>query len=431
MIIHLDLDCFFVSAERTRMIELANQAVVVCKSGDSRIFSTEDCESEMTEFVGGFNGLIHHKKSFLPYDKNGWKKDFIDENGKIHGIVIAKSYEAKKYGIKTGTQLRDALKMCPKLFIVHSDHLFYQQLSTKLKAFLKTKIPILEQYSIDEFWGDLQGWIKDEDVYDFIKNLQSEVLERFNLPLSIGASTSKWTAKVATDVCKPYGLKIVPKDKIISFVSPMLISDFPGIGKALQKKFKEYGIETLGDVLECEKMVSGWGAVGRDLVNRIKGVDNEPVLPFRERKSIGISRNFQPTLNRDEVNRRIIILCRHLSYTISKLGLSPTTYSFQIRYVDAQKSAHSLTVERIFSESMYKEMALKIFKQIDIYPRVAIMKLGLNVSNFTSQKQNKTFSLFDSQEDQKAKQLNDKLTILRDKYGIDIVRLAKEKSNDS
>ena len=67
-------------------------------------------------------------ESSTPYDKNGWKKDFIDENGKIHGIVIAKSYEAKKYGIKTGTQLRDALKMCPKLFIVHSDHLFYQQL---------------------------------------------------------------------------------------------------------------------------------------------------------------------------------------------------------------------------------------------------------------------------------------------------------------
>ena len=149
MIIHLDLDCFFVSAERTRTPELRDFPVVVCKSGDTKIFSTQDSESMMTESVGGFNGLMQHKKVFNGFDKNAWKNEFLDERGRVHGIVIAKSYEAKKYGIKTGTSLRDALAMCPKLRIVPSDHLFYQLLSTNLKAFLQTKIPILEQYSID------------------------------------------------------------------------------------------------------------------------------------------------------------------------------------------------------------------------------------------------------------------------------------------
>ena len=163
MIIHLDLDCFFVSAERTRIPQLKNKPVVVCKSGDSKIFSVEDTESLMTESVGGFNGLMQHKKEFRGFDKHEWKKEFLDDKGRVHGIVIAKSYEAKKHGIKTGTHLRDALFMCHNLLVIPSDHLFYQQLSTKLKAFLMTRIPILEQYNIDEFWGDLRGWVKDEN----------------------------------------------------------------------------------------------------------------------------------------------------------------------------------------------------------------------------------------------------------------------------
>ena len=137
MIIHLDLDCFFVSAERTRMAQLKNRPVVVCKSGDNKIFSIKDTQSVMTESVGGFNGLMQHKKAFHGFDKEAWKKEFVDDQGRVHGIVIAKSYEAKKYKIKTGTKLRDALFMCPKLLVVPSDHLYYQLLSTKLKALLE------------------------------------------------------------------------------------------------------------------------------------------------------------------------------------------------------------------------------------------------------------------------------------------------------
>ena len=181
MIIHLDLDAFFVSAERTRSAFLKNKPVVVCKSGDSKIFSIEDTESLMTESVGGFNGLMHHKKEFRGFDKNEWKKEFVDDKGRVHGIVIAKSYEAKKHGIKTGTHLRDALFMCPNLLVIPSDHLFYQMLSFKLKAYLETKIPLLEQYSIDEFWGDLHGWVCEEKTYDFIHTLRQDIVDTFEI----------------------------------------------------------------------------------------------------------------------------------------------------------------------------------------------------------------------------------------------------------
>ncbi|ATB70628.1 DNA polymerase IV [Sulfurospirillum diekertiae] len=430
MIIHLDLDCFFVSAERTRTPFLKGKPVVVCKSSDAKIFSTLDSESVMTESVGGFNGLIQHKKTFSSFDKEAWKSEFMDEKGRVHGIVIAKSYEAKKYGIKTGTSLRDALVMCPKLLIVPSDHLFYQLLSTKLKAFLQTKIPILEQYSIDEFWGDLRGWVKEEATHAFIASLQKEILEKFDLPISIGASSSKWIAKLATDFRKPYGLTLVPQHEIASFISLMPIATFPGIGRVLQKKFESYGIATLGEVLEHHKLVSAWGTIGKDLLARISGVDNDPVVTKRDRRSIGISRNFHVIHNRDEVLRRAIILSRHLSYTIAKLDLHPTTYYLYLRYENGISSKSSQTLDRSFSEGLYREWVVQMFSSLDTHPHYGILHLGLALSNFITPSQTKTFSLLHVEEDEKSKRLSEKLTKLRDKYGIDIIRSGAEKQEN-
>jgi len=427
VIIHLDLDCFFVSAERVRTPFLKNKPVVVCKSSDTKIFSREDTECVMTESVGGFNSLFQHKKDFNGFDKTAWKKEFINDQGLIHGIVIAKSYEAKAYGIKTGTPLRDALAMCPNLLVVSSDHLFYQLLSTQLKTFLKTKIPVLEQYSIDEFWGDLHGWVCETKTYDFMDSLQREIMERFDLPVSIGASTSKWIAKLATDCAKPFGLKVVSKEQIVAFVSPQPIENFPGIGKVLSRKLHEYRIETLGDLIEDRRLVSGWGKLGRELYAKVIGEDNEVVCTDRERSSIGIARNFAPIKDRKELKRRMIILTRHLSYTMMKLNLHPTTYFFKIRYENGVKSQASLSVDRAFSESFYRNLAIDFLVKLDTFPNDRIHHLALYTSNFVSRSHVKTFSLFASEEDTKAKRLSEKLTQLRDKYGVDIVRAGIEK----
>lgn len=431
MIIHLDLDCFFVSAERTRIPYLKNRPVVVCKSGDRAIFSVEDQVSVMTESVGAFNGLFQLHHDFKGFDKNGWKQEFLDEKGHIHGIVIAKSYEAKNHGIKTGTHLRDALHMCPNLLVVSSDHLFYQQLSTKLKAFLQTKIPILEQYSIDEFWGDLKGWVKEEETYDFIASLQQEILEKFDLPISIGASSSKWIAKLATDFNKPYGLTLVPQGEILSFVSPMPIESFPGIGKALQKRLTSYKIETLGELVSAKRLVQGWGRVGTDLYARITGSDHEAIITQRDRRSIGISRNFPVTLNRDEIKRRAIILSRHLSYTIQKLSLHPTTYFFKIRYENGLSTKSSQTIDRAFSESMMRELTIQTIEALDTHTHYGVQHLSIATSNFVTPTQTKTFSLLHVEEDTKAKRLSEKVTLLRDKYGVDIIRSGVEKCKNA
>ncbi len=427
MIIHLDLDCYFVSAERTRSPHLRGKPVVVVKSSDGAIFSKRDTKCVMTQRVGGFNSLFQHERTWSHYDPNEWKKALIDAEGRIHGVVIAKSYECKPYGIKTGTTLCDAVRMCPSLLVVQGDHLFYQLLSSSLHQFLQTKIPVLEQYSIDEFWGDLRGWVEDEDIYDFIASLQEEILDKFNLPMSIGASSAKWIAKLATDFNKPYGITIVPKDQIIDFVSPMSIDEFPGIGKALSKRLGHYKIKTLGEVLDSATLLQSWGRVGADLIRRISGTDCEKVNAHHDRKSIGISRNFTATLNRDEIKRRAIILARHLSHTITKLHVNPTTYSFALKYNGGASTSTSTTIDRAFSETLMRHIAVSMITKIDTLPHYGIHSISMSASNFISTTKSKTFSLFDKDEDEKSRALNVQVTKLRDKYGVDIVRCAIEK----
>ena len=430
MKIHLDLDCYFVSAERTRYPFLKDKNVVVAKSSDKKIFSKDKKQGVILGDTGAFNSVLEFKNS---YDANNilkaWRDEFLDENGDIHGIVIAKSYECKPYGIKTGTPLKEAIYMCPNLIIIPSDHLFYQELSQKLKAYLEFKIPVLEQYSIDEFFGDLNGWVKNSDTLEFIKDLRDDIKAKFDLPITIGASKSKWIAKLLTDRIKPFGVYALEEDGVLDYTNSIDVNDFPGVGRAISKKLSNYRIKTLGELRARPNLLYSYGKTGRELYERICGTDNEKVIPYSDRRGIGISRNFKAIIDRNEIYRRVIILARYLSYTITKLNLNPTTFYFKIRYEYGIKNSQSITENRLFNERFLIDLAKSMIKKLDTRLNYKIHYIAISASNFASNHNIKTFCLIDYKKDLKYKALNEKLLKVRDKYGVDIVRYASEGLN--
>ena len=427
MKIHLDLDCYFVSAERTRYPFLKDKNVVVAKSSDKKIFSKDKKQGVILGDTGAFNSVLEFKNS---YDANNilkaWRDEFLDENGDIHGIVIAKSYECKPYGIKTGTPLKEAIYMCPNLIIIPSDHLFYQELSQKLKAYLEFKIPVLEQYSIDEFFGDLNGWVKNSDTLEFIKDLRDDIKAKFDLPITIGASKSKWIAKLLTDRIKPFGVYALEEDRVLDYTKDIDVNDFPGVGRAISKKLANYRIKTLGELRARPNLLYSYGKTGRELYERICGTDNEKVIPYSDRRGIGISRNFKAIIDRNEIYRRVMILARYLSYTITKLNLNPTTFYFKIRYEYGIKNSQSITENRLFNEKFLIDLAKFMIKKLDTRLNYKIHYIAISASNFASDHNIKTFCLIDYKKDLKYKALNENLLKVRDKYGIDIVKYASE-----
>lgn len=138
----------------------------------------------------------------------------------------------------------EALQRCPDIILLPPNHLLYHTISHELMEYFHT------EYSIDEMFGDLGGWIEEDETEAFIRQLQIDISMKFKLPVSIGASSAKWIAKLATSTAKPYGTRVVPKGQIREFIYDIPIDEFPGVGRAFSKKMVRYGIRTIGQACD-------------------------------------------------------------------------------------------------------------------------------------------------------------------------------------
>ena len=348
--------------------------------------------------------------------------DKIDGRDKIRGIITTSSYEARAYGVKTGMPIAQALQLCPQMVVVPSNYPLYHKLSHKIHAFMVKRIPNVEQFSIDEFFGDVSGWIKDEDCYAFAQELKAEMMEVFDIPVSIGISKAKWIAKLATESAKPFGIYEV-KD-IDAYIEDMPIKKFPGIGKGFQKRLEERYIKTLGDVKRHKPLFYSWKKPGIQLYHRVTGTCGEGIESRGDRKSIGISRTFDPIYDADEIRRRIMIMARHITYLVMQIEVNPTTFYLKVNYEYGVKTKTSETVNRLFSEHLFKSELSKMYNEIK-FPTKGAVKITVNVSNFTIH-HTKTLSLLDYDEDVKEKELSKKIHELREKFGLDILKTGDE-----
>jgi DNA polymerase-4 len=414
---HLDLDAFFVSAERINNPNLKGKPVAIGGRSDPYIFSKERLNRDILfQNSGAFVSAV-----FVDKNEANLPNYFKDEN-KIRGIVTTSSYEARSYGIKTGMSIAEAKKRCKELIVIKPNHALYHRLSKELREYMQEHIPTIEQFSIDEFFGDLTGWVENDKIYAFLDDLKNDIYKKFGLPCSIGIANSKWTSKLATEYAKPFGVKKI--DDVDEFIRDIPIEKFPGIGKAFQKRLHKYKKFTLGDIKESKTLLYSWGNSGKSIYDRVCGKDEESVIEKIGRKSVGISRTFDAITDREELRRRFYILNRHLIFMVSKLELVPTTLSLSIRYKYSSKRKQ-VTFNRLLNEQFLIETILEIFKNLDQHSNNEIIRISISLTNFIK-KEKLNPSVLDIQKDIKLNLLMKKNQELRSKYGIDILRSAKE-----
>ena len=387
-VLHLDIDSFYCSAERIKDETLGGIPFIVCSgSGD---------------------------------------EDFDEEVSVEQGVVLTASYEARAFGVKSAMLIKNALKLCPHLKMVPPNHSYYRELSKKLYSLLHEFSPVVEAFSIDEFFCDISGI--DIDPLAYGKKIQKIVFDELKLPVSVGIAPTKWIAKLATEKAKPSGICFVKKDEILSFIENEPIGIFSGIGKKMQEKLSSRGIETLGDAARNERIFKSLGEGAYKIYLRLIGKDNEPIAN-RPRKSVGASRTFSPLLDRDELRRRALILARHVSSYVFKHNLNPKSFSLSLRYEYGKKANHQITKERLFSDAVFKEEMLNLLEKCDSFKNQRVVFLSLSASNFDS-KIKATSSLLDFEDDQKNYHISKTLQSIRDRYGIDSVLYASELKRD-
>ena len=420
MILHLDLDCFFAAAHRINNIQLHNIPIAVGSKSDIAIFDNKKTTRHLSQIEGAFTSSLvssNNDKTFEEY--------FLDKDKNIKGIITTSSYEARNFGVKTAMSVSQALQLCPTMVVIPPDYPLYHQLSNDLKKLLEKEIPVIEQFSIDEFFGDVTGWIDDKDIVQFSLKLQAKILKSIGLPISIGLAKTKWIAKLATNYAKPYGVRQILPEQLEEFIKDMKVEQFPGIGKKFQEKLRAKGITKLSQIKLHKDLFYSWGKFGKQIYNRVQGIDKEKISLAQSKKSIGLGRSFDPILERDEIRRRISILCRHLSFIAHKGNHNPLTFALNIKYQYGLKVQDSINTNRLFSEQNLKDTILDIFDNIDIHLTHYISQININLSNFKETKL-VTLDILNYNDDKKQSSITKSMQKLRDKFGVDIIKNATE-----
>jgi len=391
MILHIDLDCYYCSAERIRNPSVRDIPLAVGGGSSEGIFGTTPAQTTP------------------------------------RGVVVTSSYEARARGVKTGMSIAEALHFCPTLTILPPEHAYYRALSAQLFALLQTLVPTVEQCSIDEFFCDISGMNEAQNPEAFALHVKLRITETLGLPVSIGVSPAKWIAKLATNAAKPDGIRYVPREAIIAFIAPQPIKHFPGIGKSTQEKLHKHGIQTLGQAYEAKHLFWQWGEGAKQLWRKIAGEDKEVVEVSKQRKSIGLSRTFEPIASREELRRRVVVLVRHVAFLVRSSSAHPATFSLTLRYEHGGKITQRLTKHRVFSEVFLRQCMMRLFDAADTCKQNKVGFLGINVSHFLEQ-QTQSPSLLDFCEEEKCRCVEACVHKIRIRYGPDAIVSACELS---
>ncbi|MEY2503390.1 MAG: polymerase [Verrucomicrobiota bacterium] len=210
------------------------------------------------------------------------------------GVVLACSYEAKAYGVRTAMNGGQALRRCPGAIIVQPRMSAYSEASKAVFKVFEDTTPLVEGLSIDEAFLDVGGLRKiSGEPVEIARRLRAEVLARVGLPITVGVARTKFLAKVASGVAKPDGLLVVPPDQELEFLHPLAVERLWGVGEVTAEKLRNRGLTTVGDVaiLPEAALIAMLGrASGRHLHALAHNRDPRPIEVGRRRRSIGSQR---------------------------------------------------------------------------------------------------------------------------------------------
>ena len=210
------------------------------------------------------------------------------------GVVASCSYEARTFGIHSAMPMKMARQLCPEAIIVRGDHGEYSKYSDIITEIISEDVPLYEKPSIDEFYIDLTGMDKFFGCYKLATELRQKITRETNLPISFALSTNKTVSKVGTGEAKPNGQKEIPFGTEKGFLAPLSIRKIPMVGDKTYQLLRGMGIAWIHTLQEMpiELMQQVLGENGTVIWRKANGIDNSPVVPYSERKSISTERTF-------------------------------------------------------------------------------------------------------------------------------------------
>jgi len=365
-VIHMDMDSFFVSVERLRNRKLEGRPLI----------------------IGGSSN---------------------------RGVVASCSYEARKFGVHSAMPIKMARYLCPDAIFLRGDMEAYSNHSAMVTEIIQEESPLYEKASIDEFYIDLSGMDRYFGCYMWGGELRQKIIRETGLPISFGLSTNKLVSKVGTDEAKPNGSMKVDRGREKPFLAPLHIRKLPGVGEKTASRLSFMGvrkIETLARI-PVPLLRTEFGRNGHKLWERANGIDNRPVEPHSERKSISSERTFETdTLDIGRIRSMLAAMAGDLAYELRKSGKMTSCVTVKIRYADFNTTSRQKKIPLTYSDKTLAQNARELFDAL--YTRRQLIRLiGLRFSGLV--RGNPQLQLFEDHD--REMDLLRKMDEIRSKFG--------------
>ena len=326
-IAHFDLDSFFVSVECLRNSQLKGKPLIVGGSGD-------------------------------------------------RGVVTCCSYEARKFGVHSAMPMKIARRLCPQAIVIRGDFEMYSNYSKLVTDIIRDTAPIFEKSSIDEFYIDLSGMDKYFGCKLFATDIRKKVNRESGLPVSFGLASNKLVSKVATNEIKPNGQLHVPFGFEKRFLAPLNIIKIPGIGKETAMLLLKMGVETVKVLSEIpiEMLQNLLGKNGTELWRRANGIDNSPVIPYHEQKSISTESTFESdTIDLGFMYGALTRMTEKIAFQLREQNRLTGCVTVKLRYSNFETFTKQMSIPYTNADHVLVKASRELFNSL--YERRLLVRL--------------------------------------------------------
>ena len=352
------------------------------------------------------------------------------------GVVSSASYEARRFGVHSAQPTARAFRLCPKGIFLPPRMERYKEISDQVFEIFFRFTPLVEPLSIDEAFLDVTGSTRlFGPPVDIAKKIKHLVRQETGLTVSAGLAPSKFIAKIASDMDKPDGLTIVPRDRTRAFLDPLPIGKMWGVGKVTQEALNHLNIHTFKDLrtIPAQVLEQKFGKGGLKIHQLAMGLDERDVVPHHREKSIGHEVTFsRDILEMDESKKELLSLANRVARRMRRHGLSGKTVTLKVKYLDFVQVTRAMTLTKSTDDGpeIYGTVCLLLRKtKVGKKP---VRLLGISLSQLNHAGSEGQLSLFAGDAaDQKKKDLNTALDSLFDKFGEKSVRPGTLFSDDS
>lgn len=333
-IVHMDLDTFFVSVERLIDSRLNGRPVLVGGTSD-------------------------------------------------RGVVAACSYEARRFGVHSAMPMKMAKQLCPEAVVLRGNSGVYSKYSKLVTEIIKEQVPMYEKTSVDEFYLDLTGMDRFFGTHKFAMELRDRIIRESGLPISFGLSINKTVSKIATGEAKPNNQIRIDEGTEKPFLAPLSVKKIPMVGDKTYRTLCDLGVKKIHTIQEMplELMEKVFGKSGIIIWKKANGIDNTPVIPYQERKSISTERTFdKDTIDVLKLESIMTAMAENLVYQLRRGNKLTSCVTVKIRYSDFQTYTLQRHIPYSAADHVIIPVVLELFRRL-YNRRILVRLIGVRYSH--------------------------------------------------